>query len=139
MFQTLVDSYLGYVSNVTVDPASRLIEMFIFLQERYQKFSSNPPIRSKRKAERLKEEEAKRIKLMQQQQQDNSAANNNNNKEGGHSDAAAVAAGGGGTNGIEGSSPEGGDKSNTPSSDSPKVKEHNYSGYFDWCCCSLIE
>merc|ERR1719184_678334 len=34
--------------------------------ERYQKFSSNPPIRSKRKAERLRlEEEAKRMKLMQ--------------------------------------------------------------------------
>ena len=61
----------------------------------------------------------------QQQQQDNSAANNNNNKEGAHSDAAAVAAGGG-TNGIQGSSPEGGDKSNTPSSESPKVNKHNY-------------
>ena len=62
--------------------------------------------------------------MQQQQQQDSSAANNNNNKEGAHSDAAAVAAGG--TNGIQGSSPEGGDKSNTPSSESPKVNKHNY-------------
>ena len=108
------------------------------LQERYQKFSSNPPIRHKRKADRLKIEEedrAKRLKLMQGSQQQQPPLDNNNTKMAtptGTAEQAAtttestpVTGGSGAINGIEGSasgSPESSaDKSSTPTSDSPKV------------------
>ena len=107
------------------------------MQERYQKFSSNPPIRHKRKADRLKAEEedrAKRLKLMQQgsQPQQPAPLDNNNTKMATPAEQPATtteSTPGTGTsgviNGIEGSasgSPESSaDKSSTPSSDSPKV------------------
>ena len=107
------------------------------MQERYQKFSSNPPIRHKRKADRLKAEEedrAKRLKLMQPQQP--APLDNNNTKMATPAEQPAtttestpVTGSSGAINGIEGStsgSPESSaDKSSTPSSDSPKVSEYS--------------